>query len=793
MVSNFKARSLMSRRCGCAIGLAFVLTVFASGFAHAQGSESRPAAVETVTSVPKDLTREEVPRLVSRLSDEDVRALLIRYLENNTPAQGVAQDPSSFIGGLHASLAHARERFRLMTAAIPSLPSVWSFLIDELTMGQPRDIIWRKLLFALIIFGGGFAAEWMFRRLFSRFAEAAGGSAPDSLSDKFWLLALRLARDLLALVVFGLAAAGFFFVFYEGHRQTREIVATIFWAVLLYRLVGAVGRFALAPKAPSLRLPPVDDAAAENSYSRLLLVAGSIIAAAYISALLKHIGLDEGRSLTLSLILASAVLALIIALLWIDRTTIGRLIVGGTMEGGEAPGRLRQILAANWHVFASCMIALFWLLALGTRLLTGKEIAGPLITSLCVLLAIPIVNWILKVALSAALNVRGPNAAKVGEAAIALDPSESNTAAAESAALAQAVEPNRRNHESRIAYRSVLVRNLRVVVVVLALIILARVWEVDVQGVAALGIGETVAGSLFNIVITLILASAAWGILKTAIRHAVPEEAGDAEMEAGEAGGQGGSRLQTLIPLLGRFLLVVLVVMVGLIILSELGVNIGPLIAGAGIFGLAIGFGAQTLVKDILSGMFFLLDDAFRIGEYVNVGSAQGTVEHISIRSLRLRHHNGPLHTIPFGEIAQLTNFSRDWAIMKLELRIPFDADLEKVRKLIKKVGLGLEQDPEHGPNFLQPVKSQGVNRMDDSAFIVRVKFMAKPGEQFTLRREVFRRIQEAFAKNGIQFAPRRVIVDTEAGQAAAAAAAAAVMADSGSEASAAPSKGPDG
>ncbi len=130
---------------------------------------------------------------------------------------------------------------------------------------------------------------------------------------------------------------------------------------------------------------------------------------------------------------------------------------------------------------------------------------------------------------------------------------------------------------------------------------------------------------------------------------------------------------------------------------------------------------------------------------------------------------------------------------MKLELRIPFDADLEKVRKLIKKVGLELEQDPEHGPNFLQPVKSQGVNRMDDSAFIVRVKFMAKPGEQFTLRREVFRRIQEAFAKNGIQFAPRRVIVDTEGGQAPAAAAAAAVMADSGPEASAAPSKGPDG
>ena len=124
-----------------------------------------------------------------------------------------------------------------------------------------------------------------------------------------------------------------------------------------------------------------------------------------------------------------------------------------------------------------------------------------------------------------------------------------------------------------------------------------------------------------------------------------------------------------------------------MIALSELGVNIGPLIAGAGIVGLAVGFGAQTLVKDILSGLFFLIDDAFRVGEYIDVGDVRGMVEHISIRSLRLRHHRGPVHTIPFGEIHHLTNYSRDWAIMKLELRVPFDTDIEKVRKIIKKIG----------------------------------------------------------------------------------------------------------
>ncbi len=98
---------------------------------------------------------------------------------------------------------------------------------------------------------------------------------------------------------------------------------------------------------------------------------------------------------------------------------------------------------------------------------------------------------------------------------------------------------------------------------------------------------------------------------------------------------------------------------------------------------------------------------------------------------------------------------------MKLEMRLPFETDIEKVRKIVKKVGQEMMADEEYGKNFLQPLKSQGVNRMDDSAFIFRVKFMAKPGEQFVLRREVYRRVQEALAEQGIRFAPRRVIVDT--------------------------------
>ena len=196
-----------------------------------------------------------------------------------------------------------------------------------------------------------------------------------------------------------------------------------------------------------------------------------------------------------------------------------------------------------------------------------------------------------------------------------------------------------------------------------------------------------------------------------------------------------------------------------LLALGALGLDITPLLAGAGILGLAIGFGAQKLVSDIVGGIFFLIDDAFRVGEYVDVGGTTGTVEKISIRSMQLRHHRGPVHTIPYGEIQKLTNYSRDWVIMKLKFTVPFDTDPNKVKKIFKKIGAEMMEDETHKDGFLQPFKSQGVFDFDDVGMIIRGKFMAKPGKQFTLRKEIFNRVKASFKENGIDFARREVRV----------------------------------
>ncbi len=133
--------------------------------------------------------------------------------------------------------------------------------------------------------------------------------------------------------------------------------------------------------------------------------------------------------------------------------------------------------------------------------------------------------------------------------------------------------------------------------------------------------------------------------------------------------------------------------------------------------------------------------------------------ENLCLRSLRLRHPRGPVHTIPFGDMGTVTNNSRDYIITKLDFRVRYDTNVDKVRKIIKKINLEIENDEKMGPVMLDKIKSQGVRELDDSAMIMRVKFKTIPGEQFVVRREVYRRIQEAFAANGIEFGHRNVTV----------------------------------
>ncbi|NKB77660.1 MAG: mechanosensitive ion channel [Gammaproteobacteria bacterium] len=213
-----------------------------------------------------------------------------------------------------------------------------------------------------------------------------------------------------------------------------------------------------------------------------------------------------------------------------------------------------------------------------------------------------------------------------------------------------------------------------------------------------------------NLTIIVTFVYIVWELFNAIIEKKIPTEEFDAIASLeGDGGGEGASRAETLIPLIRTCVTSVLVIFLALSTLHSLGIAITPLLAGAGVVGIAIGFGAQKLVQDILSGLFFLIDDAFRRGEYIELEGLRGTVEKISLRSMQLRHHLGAVQTVPYGEIKTVSNLSRDWITMKLELRLSYETDIEAVRKIIKNVGKDMLQHEEYGKNFILPLKSQGV------------------------------------------------------------------------------------
>jgi moderate conductance mechanosensitive channel len=222
------------------------------------------------------------------------------------------------------------------------------------------------------------------------------------------------------------------------------------------------------------------------------------------------------------------------------------------------------------------------------------------------------------------------------------------------------------------------------------------------------------------------------------------------------------TRLLTLLPLLRTTLAIVFVTLFTLSALWTLGIEIAPLLAGAGIFGLAIGFGAQTLVRDVISGVFFLIEDVFRIGEYIESGtSTKGTVEHISFRTVALRHHNGPLTFVPYGLLGTVRNDSRDWVIDKFNIPLPLSVDSENIRKMIKRIGEDVALDPELGPLIREPLKGK-LYRVDPGVKIFRCKFMTAPGCQFDVRTAALKKIEAALVEAGISFAgagPQTILV----------------------------------
>ena len=270
---------------------------------------------------------------------------------------------------------------------------------------------------------------------------------------------------------------------------------------------------------------------------------------------------------------------------------------------------------------------------------------------------------------------------------------------------------------------------------------LARLWSFDLIHLLGARDARTFIGVLFDAGVTLLVGWYVWRLFETGLAVALSREAGGP-----------GSRASTVQPLLRSIGMVVIAAVALMWSLSVLGLNIAPLLASAGVVGIAIGFGAQTLVKDLFSGAFFLIEDVFRIGDYIEAGTAKGTVEKITFRTVALRHQNGPLHFVPYGSLGSIRNNSRDWVIDKFEIPLPTDVDSETVRRIVKRIGLEMLEHDEFASLIISPLKAK-LYRIQPGAKIFRCKVQTPPGKQFEIRTEAYRRIEQAFAEANIPFA----------------------------------------
>lgn len=681
------------------VAAAAALPAVAPGPAAAQEEAAPAAAASPAASAPARPAAAAAPALDQRIEVE---------------ARAVEED-------IGQTLVALRRQMRSAVAAVGELPAEIGAALARDAAADGSGWLGGAVASALAAIAVGLVVAIAFERLAMRGPLSPSAAPP---ADGEARLARRVGRTLLWLVGAAiLTVVGFAVIeVLDTGVDVRHRTALI----LLLAFAGARGAILIVRAALSPAEPPGAETPAEAARLRAWLATFIVVYAA-IAAIewwFAAIGLsDEAQDLAavgLGLILA----VFLSALSFVNRRAVTDAFA--TPETGAAPGGL----AGAWWIVAVAYLVVAWVTR-GVHVLLDWPGSGALVVApVLIVFAALIAYGIARVAIgrlvrhAPVLRIGGPGGRRLRDM---------RDVAEEAAGL---------------------------VVALAGFALLAEVWGASAAGG---GLGAT----LVKVAAICIVGWIAYDAARVAIDRKHAREGGFpaivAEDEAFAPLPAGKSRLATLLPLARIFILAAILVVVVLMVLMELGVNVVPLFAGAGIFGLAIGFGSQTLVRDMISGAFFLVDDAFRVGEYVDVGGgAKGTVEKISIRSFQLRHQRGPLHTIPFGDIKQVTNMSRDWAITKLPFSFPHGTDVEKVRKVIKKVGQELLEDPAVGEHFLEPVKSQGVVEMDSNGMTFAVKFMTPPLVQALVTRAVNARLSQAFIEAGLEFAPTTVTVRIE-------------------------------
>lgn len=494
--------------------------------------------------------------------------------------------------------------------------------------------------------------------------------------------------------------------------RARLVLQGLLFALAASRLIVVAGHVVLAAKTPTQRLLPLADGRA-LSLQRWLSVLGTLaVMGAWLTDAARLLDVPEEPRRLLVRLVGLVLLVGIISLVRQNRLPVAHWLRGAAVATpGDLLAWARQNLSAHWHRLTIAYLLIGYIVTVlsprGTGF--GALLQGTLSTVFIFL----VINLLLY-----GLN-----------------------------RLAQRAAQAEARQERLPLHQPVLRVLLRLLVTGGGLYLILLGWNVDFSAWMKTELMQRLTGAGVSITLATLGAVLCYEMLCSILNGAQSRaRAGLSPASAIDR----AARLQTLLPLIRHSAAVVLSVTVALISLSELGVNIAPLLAGAGIVGVAVGFGSQALVKDLITGLFIILEDTIHVGDVVTCGSHTGAVESMTIRTLRLRDLNGALHVLPYSEVTGFINQTRGFAYAVMEIGVAYASDLRRVFTVLAAVGTALQQDAEMGPNILAPAEIHGVINFADSAIIVRVRLKTLPGQQWAVRFAYLLAVKERFDSEGI-------------------------------------------
>ena len=682
-----------------------------------------------------------IQALIETLEDDAKRQKLLDRLKaleatDAKAAQGDAAGPAAAApesGIFEGAARAAAARIEAAAVSLADTARLFIELPDRLgrlwESAQNPDVqgrLWLALGYLVLILAAGFAAEELARWALRHPRRTVEAWPVPGLGSRALVLALRTVLDVIPIGLFWAGAqAALALVALEA--EARLVALVFINASLIERAVSAAARAFYAPRTARLRFVGLTDQSAVYQYvwvKRLVRI--SVYGYAAIMAA-GAAGLAVPAQTALTDFLGLIIAALLIVVVFQSRGQVADWLRKEQAETGGLPASVHAVasrLSDFWHI-----AAIFYILAVLAVWLANTEggfayVARATLLSVFVLLLARLIRLAVRTALNRALAFSNDLKSRF---------------------------PTLEERTNR--FLPVFQGAVRTVINLIALIAILEVWGLSTIDWLASAGGQNFIGQTLTVLLVLTLAIVAWNAFCIELERRLRSLSEAAE------NGRRAARLQTLLPMIRRVAFIVLVIVVALMLLDQFGVNITPLIAGAGVAGLAVSFGAQKLVQDVITGGFILAEDTISIGDVVELGNHSGIVESMSVRSIRLRDLSGNVHTIPFSTVDSVMNMTKDYSRYLFNIGVAYREDYDQVAGVLHEISDEMQKDETYGPLIKEPLEILGLDSFGDNAVIIKARITTEPIQQWAVGREFNRRMKARFDELGIEIPfPHRTI-----------------------------------